>query len=262
MQQRPSSAAGTDAQLFEIGGFMSRKFKSMIAVIALLAAHRTCVAAPAAEAADSGTQLEEIVITAQKRTEKLADVPVSASVLSADALSRINAGDIVDLNKLVPSVDLVGSFNGRVPLGIRGISSNANEATVGLASGVAIMIDGVPIPSDADAGNQLEDVKSIEVLKGPQVTLGGRTAAAGIINVVTRGPTDHLTGDLSVTATNDHEYRFNGFIGGPLTDELLGSLSVYDNKRQFPITNLYNGDKSNQENGGVRGKLVIKPNDA
>jgi iron complex outermembrane receptor protein len=206
--------------------------------------------------------LEEIVITAQKRTERLADVPVSASVVSSDALSRVNAGDISDLNNLVPSVDLVGTFNGRVPIGIRGISSNANESTVGLASGVAIMIDGVPVPSDSQAANQLEDVKNVEVLKGPQATLGGRTAAAGIIDIVTRTPTDQLAGDVNVTATNEHEYRFNGFVGGPLTDGLLGSLSVYGNKREFPITNLYSGDKSDQDNSGVRGKLVFKPNEA
>src|SRR5580704_2669507 len=151
---------------------------------------------------DSGPQLEEIVITAQKRSERLSDTPVAASVVSASELASMNAGDIVDLNKLVRSVDLVGSFNGRVPLGIRGISSNANEATIGLASGVAIMLDGVPIPSDAVTGNQLEDVKNIEVLKGPQATLGGRTAAAGVINIVTRTPTDQLAGDVNVTATN------------------------------------------------------------
>jgi iron complex outermembrane recepter protein len=233
-----------------------------IAAITLMAANHLSAAAAPEESADAQAPLEEIVITAQKRTEKLAEVPVAASVVSADALARINAGDIVDLNKVVPSVDLVGSFNGRVPLGIRGISSNANEATVGLSSGVAIMLDGVPVPSDSDAANQLEDVKSIEVLKGPQATLGGRTAAAGIINIVTRGPTEQLTGDVGVTATNDHEYRFNGFVAGPLTENLLGSLSVYDTKREFPITNIYNGENSDQENSGVRGKLLIKPNDS
>ena len=61
----------------------------------------------------------------------------------------ILSGNQHDLNKLVPSVGLVGTFNGRVPLGMRGISSNANESTVGLASGVAIMVDGVPVPSDS-----------------------------------------------------------------------------------------------------------------
>jgi iron complex outermembrane receptor protein len=232
-----------------------------VAVIAILAG--TAVEAEVdSNASSSGPQLEEIVITAQKRTERLADVPVAATVLQPAALARANAGDISDLDNLVPSVDLVGTFNGRVPMGIRGISSNANESTVGLASGVAIMVDGVPIPSDSQSGNQLEDIKSVEVLMGPQATLGGRTASAGIINIVTRGPTEQLTGDVNVTATNDHEYRFNGFVGGPITDQLLGSLSVYGNTRQFPIINEYNDDHSTQHNDGVRGKLLIKPNDA
>jgi iron complex outermembrane receptor protein len=231
-----------------------------IGVLAGTAATAFGQSAPATQP-ETDSPLAEIVITAQKRTEKLSDVPVAAAVLSSDALARINAGDISDLNNLDPSVDLVGSFNGRVPLGIRGISSNANEATVGLASGVAIMIDGVPVPSDSIAGNQLEDIKSVEILKGPQATLGGRTAAAGVINIVTREPTSTAHGDVTVTATNDHEYRFNGFIGGPLSDSLLGSLSVYGNKRDFPITNLFDGDKSHQDNGGFRGKLLIKPNE-
>src|ERR1700722_3079099 len=210
---------------------------SAIAAANLLAIQ--CTAAMADTVDSNSAQLEEIVITAQKRTERLADVPVSASVVSQDALLRSNAGDITDLNNLVPSVDLVGTFNGRVPIGIRGISSNANEATVGLASGVAIMIDGVPVPSDSQSGNQLEDVKSVEVLKGPQATLGGRTASAGIINIVTRGPTDHLTADMSATGTSDGEVRFNGFVGGPFSEQILGSLSVYGNTRHFPIINEY-----------------------
>jgi iron complex outermembrane receptor protein len=234
----------------------------MMALTAVQITSPALAADTAAATDNSATQLQEIVITAQKRTEKLSDVPVAASVVSESALASMNSSDISDLNKLVPSVDIVGSFNGRVPWGIRGISSNANEATVGLSSGVGIMIDGVPIPSDAVTANQLEDVKDIEVLKGPQATLGGRTASAGLINVVTRGPTEQLAGDVTVTATNDQEYRFNGFVGGPIAESLLGSLSVYGNKRDFPITNEFYGSKSDQENSGVRGKLVIKPNDA
>ena len=219
-------------------------------------------AAPGPADSSSSPVLEEIVITAQKRSERLSDVPVAASVVSANELASMNAGDIVDLDKLVPSVDLVGSFNGRVPYGIRGISSNANEATVGLASGVGIMIDGIPIPSDADMANQMEDIKDIEVLKGPQATLGGRTAAAGLINMVSRSPTDQLTADFSTTATNDHEYRFNAFVGGPIAENVLGSVSVYGNKRDFPINNIATGTDSDQQNSGIRGKLVIKPNDS
>ena len=144
----------------------------------------------AAEAEESTGALEEIVITAQKRTERLEDVPVSAAVVSSEIMESSNAGDISDLNRLVPSVMLSGSFNGRVPTGMRGISSVSNEGTIGLSSGVAIMVDGVPVPSDSRGGNNLDDAAGVEVLKGPQATLGGRTAAAGVINVVTRRPSD------------------------------------------------------------------------
>ena len=214
----------------------------------------------AASGASSGA-LEEIVITAQKRTEKLQDVPVAASVVSTESLVRANAGDITDLNNLVPSVNLNASINGRVPLGIRGISSNANEATVGLASGVAIMIDGIPVPSDSYNGNQLDDVAQVEVLKGPQSTLGGRTATAGVINLVTRGPSEQFTGTVSGTATNDHEYRGNIFVSGPISDAVEYSVSAYANTRDYPITNNLTGEKTTQKTDGVRGKLLIKVSD-
>src|SRR5262249_16138425 len=142
-----------------------------------------------------------------------------------------------DLNKLVPSVNLNGTFNGRVPMGIRGISSVSNEGTVGLSSGVAILLDGVPVPSDSLMGNRVEDVQAIEVLKGPQATLGGRTAASGVINIVTRGPSDTFTGDAALTGTSDDEIRFNGFLAGPITKGLDFSLAAWDSSLRYPILN-------------------------
>jgi len=228
---------------------------------AILLACATVVPATllAAEAASDTGGLEEVVITAQKRTERLADVPVAASVVSSDTVDKLNAGDISDLNRLVPSVQLNGTINGRVPMGIRGISSVSNEGTVGLASGVAIMIDGVPVPSDSRAGNALEDVQSIEVLKGPQATLGGRTAAQGVINIVTRKPSDTLTGSLGLTATDDNEYRASGFLAGPITSGIDYSLSAYYTKRDFPIKNLHLGKTTQEKVYGARGKLLFKP---
>jgi iron complex outermembrane receptor protein len=210
-------------------------------------------------APEQGAQLEEIVITAEKRTEKLSDIPVSAAVVSSETLANTNASDITDLNRLVPSVNLNGTFNGRVPLGIRGISSVSNEGTVGLSSGVAILIDGVPVPSDSFGGNQLEDIQSIEVLKGPQATLGGRTAASGVINIVTRQPSDTATADVSMTGTTDSEWRVNGFLSGPITNGVDYSLSVYDNYRRYPIENTQLDNRSSQRTSGVRAKLLFKP---
>jgi iron complex outermembrane receptor protein len=205
--------------------------------------------------------LEEIVITAEKRPEKLQDVPVSASVVSTAALRGANVSDISDINNLVPSVNMNGTINGRVPVGMRGISTVSDEQTVGISSGVAILIDGVPVPSDSQGANQIEDVQSIEVLKGPQATLGGRTAAAGVINIVTRGPTDVFQGSIGATATNDHEYRFNGYVSGPISNRVDFSLSGYTAKREFPITNTFYGTKTDQKDYGFRGKLLFKLTD-
>ncbi len=92
--------------------------------------------APAPMIAPHGNdQLQEITITAEKRRENLETVPVAASVVSSYELARNNVSDISDLDKLDPSVQLNGTINGRVPMGIRGVSSVSNEATVGITSG-------------------------------------------------------------------------------------------------------------------------------
>ena len=213
-----------------------------------------------ASAADSGV-LEEVTITAQKRTEKLQDIPVSAAVLSSDTISNMNAADISDINRLVPSVNLNGSINGRVPMGIRGISTVQSEFNVGLASGVAVLIDGVPVPSDSRAANALVDIQSVEVLKGPQATLGGRTAAQGVINIVTRQPTDAPSGSFSLEQTNDGETEANAFISGPLASKLDGSLTAYYIDHTFPINNLTLDQKTQEKVFGARGKLLFKPTD-
>ena len=222
-------------------------------------------AAVAADAEDNptnnGAELEEVVITAQKRPEKLQDVPVAAQVLSSQTLAEADIADLSDLNKLVPSVELNGTINGRVPTGVRGISSVSNEQTVGISSGVAISIDGVPVPSDSFDANNVAGIQSVEVLLGPQSTLGGRTAAAGLINLTTRGPSQTLEGYGTTTVTDDGEYRFEGFLSGPLADRVSGSISAYKFTTQYPITNLASGDKTSQDVAGSRIKLLFNVTD-
>jgi iron complex outermembrane receptor protein len=215
----------------------------------------------AQETSGDNAQLEEVVITAQKRTEKLQDVPVSAQVVAAKDLANANVADLSDLNKLVPSVQLNGTINGRVPTGIRGISSVSNEQTVGISSGVAINIDGVPVPSDSFDANNVAGIQSVEVLLGPQSTLGGRTAASGLINLTTRGPTETLQGFVSGTATDDNEYRVEAFISGPLSSRVSASLSAYKSTTLYPITNEATGDRTSQDVSGGRLKLLFKLTD-
>jgi len=203
--------------------------------------------------------LKEMVVTALKRPENLQKIAVAASVLTDTALTHMNASDISALNNMVPSVQIRGTISGREPMGVRGISSVSNEAAVGISSGVAIEIDGVPVPSDSFAGNLVEDVQNIEVLKGPQATLGGRTASAGVINYVTRKPTTYFTGDGSVTWTSDNEKRFNGHVSGPLSEKIISSLSGFYNYTPYPIENIQLGHTTTQESYGGRAKIQFKP---
>ena len=199
--------------------------------------------------------LEAVIVTAQKRTEWLEDIPVAAQVVSARELALANVTDLSDLNNLVPSVQLNGTINGRVPIGIRGISSVSNEGTVGISSGVAVMIDGVPVPSDSFDANNVIGFQSIEVLLGPQSTLGGRTAASGLINLTTRGPTDSPYAFVNTTVTTDREYSLEGFVSGPITNGVEGSLDAYRRRTPYPITNLTLNRTTTQDVYGARAKL-------
>jgi iron complex outermembrane recepter protein len=218
-------------------------------------------AAATTAAAEPSEGLEEVVITAQKRVEKLQDITVSAQVISAQALADANIADVSDINKLVPSVELNGTINGRVPQGVRGVSSVSNEQTVGISSGVAFSVDGVSVPSDSFDANNVAGIQNVEVLLGPQQTLGGRTAASGLINLTTRGPTDTLQGFATTTFTDDGESRVEGFISGPLSDKFEASLSAYKSSTDYPITDIMLNEKSSVDIAGARGKLKIKLTD-
>ena len=236
------------------GGYVPQVYAQTAA-----AAPASAASAPAEESARSAPVPQQVVISAQKRTERLEDTPVAASVVSGQSIERSNASTISDINQMIPSVELKGSFNGRVPMAIRGISTNADEAAIGLTSGVSIMIDGVPVPSDSTAANELQDIERVEVLKGPQSTLGGRTASAGVINFVTNKPTSSWTGNVGAMVTNDHETRLNGFVSGPLSNIASLSVSLYDTHREYPIHNLLLGQTSRSHADGGRAKLLLSP---
>ena len=238
---------------------MRRKLLGSACALSVFGAFHASAQTPATPSANKGLAVEEVVVTAQKRREKLQSIAVSAQTLKTSSLAQNNVSDISDLSKLVPSVSINGTTNGRVPYAMRGVTTTAAEANVGLASGVAILLDGVPVPSDSHAADQIEDIDHIEVLKGPQATLGGRTASAGVINMVTRGPRPVLTGSASTTFTTDGEQRGNFFVAGPVSDTLQFSLSGYGNHLVYPLFNQFNGTTTHADNQGVRGKLLYKP---
>jgi len=221
-------------------------------------------AARAEDAAQPGKpdDTAEIVVTAQKRTERLQDIPVAAAVLSNAAIAQNHVSDLSDINRIVPSVEIKGTFNGRVPYGIRGISTNANEGAIGLTSGVSIQVDGVPVPADSFAANTITDVQQLEVLKGPQATLGGRTASAGVINFVTYAPSEVTKFGFNAMLTDDGEHHMDVHGSGQILPGLTGSISAYYQHTPYPVYNTTLKEHSNADSKGGRIKLKWQITDA
>jgi iron complex outermembrane receptor protein len=188
--------------------------------------------------------LEEIVITAQKREQRLQDVPIAVSVVDADALERALVGRIENIQALVPTLTLrQGTTTANSAVVLRGIGtiSFADAAEPAIAT----VIDGVVYARSGQTFTDLFDIERIEVLRGPQGTLFGKNASAGALNVVTRGPTDEFEAGIAVTAFEDDELQLRGSISGPITDTLGARLSLSHGEFDGHLENVANGREAN-----------------
>jgi iron complex outermembrane recepter protein len=243
-----------------------RPFQYLLVASAVAAAlSSTSRGAHAADAqpADSANdlQLEVVTVTATKRAEKLQDVPVAVTALTADTLERNNVRELGDVVKLSPSLVITyGSQPGNFAISMRGIGTFSNGIAV--ESDVAVVIDDVPLGFQAAAFKDLVDVDRVEVLRGPQSTLFGKSAIAGVLNITTAAPTAEFTGKASGYYTNDNEKRVGSTISGPLTDTLRYRLTVDYSDYDGNVTNIFNGQKVNGSSGlTVSGKLQWLPMD-
>ena len=214
--------------------------------------------APAADDAPA-----EIVVTAQKRTERLQDVPVAVSVISGAALANQGGVNIENAQYLVPSLTFrKGAVSINQSLFLRGVGTS----TFSLAGepSVSAVVDGVVYSRAGEAFSDLVDIERIEVLRGPQGTLFGKNASAGVVNIVTKAPTKEFEGSAEVAYFDRQEYRARGAINLPISDKggfrLTGFYSKYDgNIRNIgPVADDYvNG----YERYGVRGALALDLSD-
>lgn len=245
----PSSARNTAL----VRALMGVYSLSMFACPAAAFAQSTTTEAPAIKG-----QIQEVVVTAQKRKENLREAPVSAAVVSEESLVKSGVQTLDDVGKLVPSVVAAPSGgNLRSGFTMRGISTSV--ITVGAPSGTAVMIDGVTLAPESMAAKQLTEIQNVEVLRGPQATLGGRTASDGVINIVTRAPEDTFAGRVGTTLTNDGQRLVEGYVTGPLAPQLKFNLSGYDGKTLFPTRSVNTGEHDQEKAKGVRAKLAYTP---
>ncbi len=234
-----------------------RKSKSLLCTLPSLAITLTTFSTSAQETANSpGVTLGEIVVTAQKRAENLQEIPKQVQVVSDSQLENANVTSLVDLIKLVPSMTGPNSAGMGGLISMRGVGTAA--PSVGAAQKVGIVIDDVPVPSRARSAANLLDIQQVEVRPGPQGTLAGRNATGGLVNLVTRRPSQtDLVGDFEASATTDADYVVGGYLSAPINDQLAWSLSTnYQNQRGLAF-NIYLGKWDiATENLGFRGKLL------
>jgi iron complex outermembrane recepter protein len=201
----------------------------------------------------------DVVVTANKRAENVQDVPLAVSVVTPAQLATAGVREFQDLGRIAPSLVIRPAehpVNANVSL--RGVGTFA--FSIGVEPSVAVLIDEVPLAFQARAFTDLPDVERIEVLRGPQSTLYGKAASAGLINIITRNPTDEFQGRVNAIVTTDEEYGGNFSFSGPVTPTLgaivSGSYSFFDGN----VTNRFDGKEVNgRDVVTTRAKLRWEP---
>lgn len=224
-------------------------------------------AAPLQAATSNAPGLDEIVVTAQRRSERLQDVPLTISEVSRSDLAKAGVTTLKDLQNVVSGFTFGGQGSVAQP-SIRGVSTLLSAA--GSENPNALYVDGIYMATQAVLGVELPDVDRVEVLKGPQGTLFGRNATGGAIQVFTRAPSFTPTASINIDPSyytgsggshNSARINASAFVSMPIIDNLLaasisGGYSYTEGYQVNDATKLSDGEniKSN-----IRGKLLITP---
>ncbi|MEP1142717.1 MAG: TonB-dependent receptor [Henriciella sp.] len=210
---------------------------------------------------EEAKRLNTVTITATKREQTLQDVPIAVSVVDNAVIEKAEILDLNDLQSLVPSLGFRTFQNSaNANFTIRGFGNGANN--VGIEPSVGIFIDGVYRSRAAAAIGDLPNIERVEVLRGPQSTLFGKNASAGVVSVVTSKPSQELGGSVEASVGNFNLRRAKGYLTGPITDNLAFSIGGGINQRDGLAENLVDGAELNtRDRWNIRGELLLEPTD-
>ncbi len=207
------------------------------------------------ETTSSSLVLREVVVTAQKRSENITDVPISVTSVSAETLAERGITDTSELAKVVPGFVYQSSTFGTPIYYIRGVGFA--EITQAVSPAVSVYVDQVPLPFSVMARGAVLDLQSLEALKGPQGTLFGQNSTGGAINYIAAKPTDELAAGVDLSFGRFSDAKIGGFISGPLADTLKARASV----RRETRGNWQESSSRNDELGErdfVTGRLLLE----
>jgi iron complex outermembrane receptor protein len=194
----------------------------------------------------SQSSVEEIVVTAQLREQKLQDVPISISAFNSDFINQTGSQTINDLQKYTPGLRIDATSTTQPVFEIRGISTN--DFGIGTDPSVGIFVDGVYSARSGESVIFFDDIDRVEVLKGPQGTLFGRNTAAGAISIITNKPTEDFEGLVDFKTGNYNKEEGTIVLNVPITDTLAARFDGIVNRRDGYTYNSYNGAWLNNEN--------------
>ncbi len=207
--------------------------------------------------------LEEIVVTAQKRSESMQDVPISIQVFSADEIERLNIRNTIDLVRNVPN--MIGINNVGLPQAasyfLRGVGQD--ESISSLDPAVGTFVDGVYISRQIANNARLYDVDSVEVLRGPQGTLYGRNTSGGAIRIITQKPHDHNEGFIDLAYGEYDTKEVTGKVNLAISDNLFLKVTAFylDQSDGFLQNVTLNRDQWTQEATGARVQVLYSPSE-
>jgi outer membrane receptor protein involved in Fe transport len=223
--------------------------------VAAAAAFVSAALLPAQVGAAPSADLEEVVVTARKRNERLQDLPVSASVVSGEALLADNIRNLESLAALVPTFQYAESVSGNDQVFVRGLGSGVN---FGFENTVGQVFNGFYVGRARFGRAAFMDVGQVEILKGPQGAIVGKNTTAGVINTTWARPTSDFSGYLSPTweFEGDEGLTLQGAVSGPLSDSVRGRLAVrYEDKDGFMYNTDLKEDVTQLKSPAVRGSL-------
>jgi iron complex outermembrane receptor protein len=198
-------------------------------------------AAPASAEAASSTQLQEVVVTAQKRAQSVSKTALSLSVVTGDDLKSKGVSSAANLTEVMPNVQIGKGNGGGMELSIRGIGSS--DSTERGDPEAAFHVDGIYIARSQGAGASFFDLERVEVLRGPQGTLYGRNANAGAVNVITRKPSAVFEGAVNAEVGSYGDRKMDAMLNLPVND-MLALRAVVSKQRHRGYADTANGNNS------------------
>ena len=215
-----------------------------------------------AQQAEAGTGIEEIVVTAQRREEKLQDVGIAVTALGSESLANFNITTATDITRAVPSLKMNAYSSSQVVFNIRGVSQN--DYGDQQEPPVAVYQDDSYSSSINMASFPVFDLARVEVLRGPQGTLFGRNATGGAIQFISNRPTKDFGGYATATVGSYGQWILEGAVSGPISDTFQARIAAISNKDDGYMDSVLPGEdnRGGNDHYAVRGQLAWQPSDS